>query len=217
MDPLKEATFSVLIEEATNDSAFGIRLEKIKEKIGAITGDYEKRLGEIERNDMKFSQEGLADQKAALSASIGARLREVRDGFSFKDEIAETEEELNKIKEPTSEIGQLIQLLKMQELRAAMTQAGDRFQELFLGRILDGDPDVIGAIEGSPLPYPVDPDVLQKGKKMRLELLNPVAAKKLKSLRSSQEVLENMIAATTPRGGERDLIAELSRTEPEGD
>ena len=212
MDGLQKMSMEALLANHDNDQLCKSRLENLKNHLTAISKDYEKRAGEIHKNKAKYSEEGLADQRTALDASVRTRVNELIDGHGFKDDIRETRQEMA-IPGPGGGIGELVQLLKEQELRRAMIDAGDRFQEFFLGDIMEGNPLVIKAIENAVTPFPIASETLEQGKKRRLEILNPVASEKLKALKAAQGTLEAMASAAMPFGGGRDPIREISDAE----
>ena len=214
MEGLQKMSMEALLANHDTDKLCKSRLENLKNHLTAISKDYEKRAGEIHKNKAKYSEEGLADQRTALDASIRTRVNELVDGHGFTEDIRQTKKELA-IPGPESGPGEIVQLLKEQEVRRSMTDAGDRFQEFFLADIVEGNPLVIKAIEGSPVPFPIASETLEQGKKRRLEILNPVASEKLKALKTAQGTLEAMASSAMPFGGGRDPIREISNAEPD--
>jgi len=212
MDGLKTASIEALMNAHEDDTLCKARLEKAREKLKELGAYFDKRWKEIEKNDAKYSEEGLADQKDGLKAAIATRVQEVVDSLSFKADIEAARKEMV-IPKPSSEIGELMQLLKLQEIRRAMWDSGDRFQELFIGHVMAGDPDVIQAIETTPVPFPVDAEVLKQGKERRLKVLNPSATHRLEALQAGQASLEAMGASFSPVKNVEDFVKKYAEGE----
>lgn len=201
MDGLQKMTMEVLMANHKNDKLFKVRLENLKSHLTAIAKDHEKRAKVIFDNEGKYSDEGKADQRAALDLAIRQRTNELVDGYGFAKEISEAEKALE-VPEPDTELAALHKLLRLQEIRRIMLDSDDRFQELFVGKIMEGDADTIAAIESSPVDFPVDDQTLELGKQRRLEILNPIATERLRALRAAQATLEGMAAQTRPYGSD---------------
>ena len=78
--------------------------------------------------------------------------------------------------------------MKEIELHQIMKATGNDFQMTFLAAIQDGDPLTIKDLETSPVPFPIDNEILKEGKKRRLEILKPILAKKLHMLQDAQDI-----------------------------
>ena len=210
MDGLKASAMESLIAIHMNDKTYGSRLENLKNHLTSISKDHEKRVDEINKNTARYVPAAVLDQRAALDKMIRNRVEELLSAHGFEKEILAAEKEMV-VPAPANDTQELIQLLKEQELRKAMTAAGAKFQGIFGGEIFDGDPAVISAIENSPVPFPLDDGVLEDGKRRRLEILNPIATKKLQGLKAAQSTLDAMAQQVMPFGSKHDLIADLAK------
>ena len=209
MDGLKAASMEALVAIHMNDKTYGKRLENLKNHLTSIASDHEKRVDEINRNAAKYVPSEVLNQRDDLDLSIRHRIEEFINTHGFLSEIAEIEKELI-VPKPANDTQELIQLTKEVELRKAMTAAGDKFRGLFLGKIMDGDPETISAIENSPVTFPIDEGILEDGKRRRLEILHPITTKKLQGLKAAQATLEAMAQQVMPFGSKHDPIRDLA-------
>ncbi len=214
MDALKIQSIELLLNQAEIATEQRGRLDMAKTRLMKIDKDYRARAGEIHENKQHFDAEGQRLQRDILDKAIRARVNEVRDGLGFNTEIADTKKAMT-IPEPDTEIGQLIQLLREQEIRSIMRaeMADETFPKSFIADIMEGTPIVISAIENSPVPIPLDEGVLQNGKDRRLEVVNPTLAAKLRDLQVAQSTLDVMVQNSMPVGiNQEDSIADLANS-----
>jgi len=212
MDDLKLQSIELLLNQKELADEHRGRLDVVKTRLMAIDADYQKRAGEIHENKQHYDEKGQQLQRDILDKAIRARVNEVRDGLGFTTEIADTEKAMV-IREPDTEIGKLMQLLREQEIRSLMREsiAEKTFPNSFIADIIEGTPDVIAAIEKSPVSFPMDQNILEAGKARRLEVVNPTLTAKLQGLRVAQATLEALVQNAMPVAVvQEDPIADLA-------
>jgi len=191
------------------DGEYKLRVDAAEGACKKIFKDFKKRERTITRNKDQYVDDKVSERLFNLRESVRHSLKELVRGRGFLKEIEACRKELEK-EAPRTEVQQLEQTLKEIEIRAIMRETWDDLQNNFQRRVEDGDPLVIDAIENAPVPFFVDPDILEAGKKRRLEVLKPVVAKKFKLLQEAQRTIEAYANAIMPiEAGDIDPIRDI--------
>ena len=210
---LQAQSMELLMAVHQFDEKYKARLEGLRQQLLGISKKFEQRRAEIDKNADQYEQSKVVDLQYNLRESVKQTIKELVDSKGFQAEIDQCRVELE-ADDPKNDIQELTQVMKEIEIRNAMRDSGDRFAVLFQDKIMDGNPLVISAIEGSIQSFPVDPEVLESGKKRRLEVLKPALAKRFHALETAQNTLESLAETVTPyRAGDDDPISKLARGE----
>jgi hypothetical protein len=196
---IEEQSMEVLMAVHQFDEQYRSRIETLKDQITAIYKTYKKREEVISENADQYTSEKVLDQLYNLRKSVRQDLTELVRGRGFLQELDAAKEELEK-DETRNDVQQLAQTMKEIELRSIMRAAGADFQMTFQGAIMEGDPLTIEAIENAPIPFPIDAGIFEDGKKRRLEVLRPLAAKRYHALLQAQGTLEGLANRVMPIG-----------------
>lgn len=200
----------VLLSIQNNENQYQAKLDNLKTEIQAIEKAYRKRVDVIEKNADRFSQDKVADQLYDARESTRNTLQELVNVKGWRKEIADCLAELETF-DPGSELKQLQSTILEVEARQCISE--NRIDPLTLqGFVEAGQPLWVQAVANSPVPVGITDDILEVGKRERLENLKPVLAAKYHSLLRVQGNLEGAADLFMHvKSGDIDKIADLAK------
>ncbi|MCD6271392.1 MAG: hypothetical protein J7K30_00770 [Deltaproteobacteria bacterium] len=204
---LVEQSFSLILAAADQDEIYKNRLENFKLALEKINKHFLARQTAINNNGDRYEASKIQDLQYNLRVSTRSEIEELVRVQGFKDEISECQIELKKI-EPLNDVQALTKTLLEIEVRKHMAEAGDKFDSIFLARIVDGDPLIISSIENSPIDLPLGEDILENAKEKMRSILKPLTYKKYAALVHAEETLADLVALVMPYNSKRDQILE---------
>ena len=208
---LPEQGLEVLLDIQRNEQQYHARLDSLKTQIQGIAKAYRKRVDTIERNGDRFDAGKIVDLLFDARESTRHTLQELVNTRGWKKEIAACLVELESF-EAGSEIKQLQQTILEVEARKFIVDG--KVDVLVLqGLVESGDPLWVQAVATAPIPLGITDEILETGKKYRLERLKPIIAARYHSLLKVQGNLEAAASLFMPvKLGDvdpiRDILAE---------
>lgn len=203
---LESQSLELILAAHDSDTLYKTRLANLKVALTKIDNSFRNRVETISKNADKYQQSKVADMLHNLRLATRREIEELVKAKGFAAEIDECVEELKK-QEPLNDVQTLTQTMLEIEVRQAMTTYRDSFQALFEPEIIDGNPLFIGAIENSPVSFPIREGVLADGRERMLNVLKPLLYKKYQAMLQAQNSLEAMAGMLMPIN--KDIIPDL--------
>jgi len=194
MDPLRKHVFDAIKAATCGDAGVDDTLQNTAAHIGAIIKNYEAAIARILGNKSRYTPEGQAIKRQEAAKKAQKELREIQEKSSWKPDVEKVERRFDNV-ESESDFKQLISSNLEREVRSHMRKfEGDAllFDANFGEAIRGGDAIICGAVVHSPLPLAIDPTLEKLAVEQYRLSRNPLAASRLKTLTTAQQIHENL-------------------------
>ena len=195
MDPLKLEVLNSLAGVRTGDGKVDQVVADVKNYIIGFLKRLDEGYAGIDAKKGRYTPDGLNHERKKLGEKIKVELDELVKEANYHDELLTLRERLS-VPQNESELQAVTRTMREIEVRGLMIQVAKDplvFESMFGESIREGHPVVISAIENSPLPMPVLPEILKQGQQKRADRLNPLASGRLKSVEIGQATIDALV------------------------